>query len=68
MCRVGFSPRKAKLVLYLPGFPDAMLARLGKHSVGKSCLYIGKLADIDMAVLEEMVRAAWLHMNQVHPD
>jgi len=54
----GFSPRKAKLVLYiLPGYDDLsdQLDRLGKHTTGKSCLYINKLSDIDMAVLEEIV-------------
>jgi Domain of unknown function (DU1801) len=54
----GFSPRKAKLVLYiLPGYDDLsdQLDRLGKHTTGKSCLYVNKLADIDMAVLEEIV-------------
>lgn len=56
----GFSPRKANLVLYiLPGYADLAepLARLGKHRIGKSCLYINKLADVDMGVLEEIVRA-----------
>lgn len=55
---VGFSPRKANQVIYLmPGYEDLtdMLDRLGKHKIGKSCLYINKLADIDLAVLEEMV-------------
>lgn len=54
----GFSPRKANLSIYiLPGYQDfdAELARLGKHKRGKSCLYINKLDDVDMAVLREMV-------------
>ena len=38
---------------------DERLARLGKHGTGKGCLYINKLADVDSAVLEEMVTAAW---------
>ena len=56
MCRIGFSPRAANLVLYLGGFPeyDALLERLGKHKRSKACLYINKLADVDMAVLEEI--------------
>lgn len=56
---VGFSPRKANQVIYLmPGYEDLteMLGRLGKHKIGKSCLYINKLADVDLAVLEEMVK------------
>ncbi len=55
---VGFSPRKANQVIYLmPGYEDLtdMLGRLGKHKIGKACLYINKLADIDVSVLEEMV-------------
>ncbi|WP_369408333.1 DUF1801 domain-containing protein [Corynebacterium hylobatis] len=57
--RVGFSPRKAKLTLY--GLPQAegFLSRLGKHTTGSSCIYVNKPEDIDLAVLEEMVRAAW---------
>ena len=54
----GFSPRKAATVLYSTiGFSgsDAFLARLGKHSTGKGCLYIKKLADVDQKVLAEMV-------------
>jgi hypothetical protein len=61
MCRVGFSPRAAKLVLYVGGFPDyeALLARLGKHTRSKACLYLAKLADVDLAVLEEIVRRTY---------
>lgn len=54
----GFSPRKTSLVLYImPGYSKLgpMLARLGKHKLGKSCLYVKKLADIDMTVLEEII-------------
>lgn len=56
---VGFSPRKGAITLYImPGFDayDGLLKKLGKHSTGKSCLYIKKLADIDMDVLDELVR------------
>ena len=56
---IGFSPRKQNLTLYLMnGFRDydALLAKLGKHSIGKSCLYINRLVDIDMKVLESMVK------------
>lgn len=55
---VGFSPRKANQVVYLmPGYEELtdMLDRLGKHKIGKSCLYINKLADVDLDVLEEMI-------------
>lgn len=61
---VGFSPRKAALTLYLMGGFDersALLEKLGKHSIGKGCLYVKKLADIDMGVLREMIEwsKAW---------
>lgn len=61
MCRVGFSPRAANLVLYVGGFPDyeALLTRLGKHKRSKACLYLTKLSDVDMVVLEEIVRKSY---------
>jgi hypothetical protein len=55
----GFSPRKGDLTLYIMGgfasFPDLM-KRLGKHKTAKSCLYIKKLADVDLKVLKELVK------------
>ena len=66
MFRTGFSPRKANMVLYImPGYADFgdKLDRLGKHKIGKSCLYINKLADVDMDVLEEIVRAGLADMK-----
>ena len=58
MCRIGFSPRAAHLVLYVGGFEgyDALLAELGKYKRSKACLYVNKLADVDCAVLEEIIR------------
>lgn len=59
-CATGFSPRKASLSVYImPGYQDfgEILYRLGKHKMGKACLYINKLADVDLAVLEELIRA-----------
>ncbi len=56
----GFAPRKAKLSIYImPGYTDysGILDRLGKHSIGKACLYANKLADLDEDVLEELIRA-----------
>ena len=56
---VGFSPRKAATVLYgMAGSSDAeaLLAKLGKHTTGKGCLYIKKLADVDQKVLEALAR------------
>jgi hypothetical protein len=54
----GFSPRKQSLTLYItPGFngQQDLLDRLGKHKLGKVCLYIKKLSDVDMQVLEELI-------------
>ncbi len=67
MCRIGFSPRSAKLVLYVGGFPEypEMLARLGKHKTSKACLYLNKLAEVDMEVLEEIVRRSYLASNDI---
>jgi hypothetical protein len=70
-CRLGFSPRKGQLVLYvLTGGEGeaALLARLGKHKTGKSCLYINKLADVDQNVLEALIGRAWDWMNARYPD
>lgn len=55
---VAFSPRKQNLVLYIvSGAKDyeALLKRLGKHKTSKACLYLNKLADVDMAVLEKLI-------------
>ena len=73
MCRLGFSPRKAELVLYVltesGGDEESeRLARLGKHKTGKCCLYIKKLADVDEAVLEELIVGALDHMNEKFPE
>lgn len=71
MCRLGFSPRKAELVLYLlTGAPEQadQLARLGKHKTGKSCLYVRTLADVDEAVLEELATGALAYMNAKYPE
>jgi hypothetical protein len=74
MARAGFSPRKANLVLYLMGNyvdrqaeADALFAKLGKHKTGASCLYINKLADVDLDVLEALVRLSWQVMNERYP-
>jgi len=61
MCRVGFSPRAANLVLYVGGFPEyeTLLAKLGKHKRSKACLYVNKLADVDLAVLEDITQRTY---------
>ena len=62
----GFSPRKAALSVYImPGYRDMSekLERLGKHKTGKSCLYINKLVDVDIGVLEEIVMDGLTYMR-----
>lgn len=63
----GFSPRKANMVLYImPGYSElgGLLERLGKHKLGRSCLYVNKLADVDMSVLKEIIRFGVEDMRQ----
>ena len=65
----GFSPRKQNLTLYImAGFDgyDQLLRKLGKHSTGKSCLYIKKMDDIDADVLKELVKKSVEHMEGAH--
>jgi hypothetical protein len=65
----GFAPRKRELTLYImSGFDryKALLARLGKHKTGKACLFVRRLADIDLAVLEELVSASVKHLKQLY--
>lgn len=62
----GFSPRKTALTLYImDGFEahDELLSRLGKYKTGKACLYIKRLADVDEAVLRELVKISAEHMR-----
>lgn len=63
---VGFSPRKANLVLYgLTDGPDAdrLLPELGKHRTSAACLYVNKLDDVDRDVLTELIRAGYRHVT-----
>jgi len=65
---MGFSPRKQNLTLYMmPGyeFTKDELARLGKHSLGKSCLYIKRLADVDAAVLKSIMTKSATQMKLI---
>ncbi|MAK62177.1 MAG: hypothetical protein CMK09_14500 [Ponticaulis sp.] len=67
----GFSPRKANMVVYvLPGYTDHsdILNRIGKYKLGKSCLYINKLADVDMDVLKELITAGFDEMKTRYPN
>jgi Domain of unknown function (DU1801) len=74
-CRGGFSPRKTAMTVYLMGNTcnhraeaDALFARLGQHSLGKVCLYIKRLDQVDLAVLEQLVALSWHCMNEVYPE
>lgn len=66
----GFSPRKQSLTLYImAGFSryDALLKKLGRHSTGKSCLYVKRLDEIDLEVLTELVNRSVEHLRSAHP-
>lgn len=69
----GFSPRKAELSIYiLPGYADfgPILARLGPHKLGKSCLYVRRLDAVDEGVLRELIRAGLADLGKrwpIHP-
>ena len=72
---IGFSPRKAEFSIYLMGcyFPDvtdrreALLARLGKHRMGRSCLYVKRLSDIDLDVLRELATISIARLRAAYP-
>ncbi len=58
MLAVGFSPRKANMVMYVMGMiddDDPLLAKLGKFKTGKACLYVSKFDDIDLKILEKII-------------
>ena len=70
-CLVGFSPRKQNLSIYLmPGFDgrEALLAKLGKHKTAKACLYVKKLADVDEAVLQKLIKSSVTYMRGRYPS
>lgn len=65
---VGFSPRKDSLTVYImPGFAEytGLLAKLGKHKTGRSCLYIKSLDDVHIPTLKTLVRQSVKHMKQI---
>lgn len=75
ICRIPFSPRKAKLVIYLFGNfgdrqeeADALFASPGRHSTSVSCLYIKNLVEGDLEVLERLVALNWDVMNARYPS
>jgi hypothetical protein len=69
-CLTGFSPRKPNITLYvMPVAADStpLLEKLGKHKAGKGCLYIKKLADIDLKVLEKLVKQSVDYLKKKYP-
>lgn len=70
MCVTGFSPRKANLVLYPGLYADEateFLKKLGKHKSSKACVYVNKLSDIDLVVLEKLIRAGVASVKKKWP-
>jgi hypothetical protein len=68
---VGFSPRKAKISLYLtPGDTkrEELLKDLGKYTAGKACVYINKIADIDVDVLKTLINQSVVFLKETYPN
>lgn len=66
---VGFSPRKQSMTLYImPGFDnyENLLEQLGKHKIGKACLYVNKLADVDEDVLKNLIKDSYEYMKEIN--
>jgi hypothetical protein len=71
MARIGFSPRKGQTVLYVTDGYDKyaeLMAKLGKHKTGRSCLYVKRLSDIDEAVLEQLCLESLKWMAAKYPE
>ena len=69
-CVTGFSSRKADISVYLTADgenQERLLAKLGRHKMGKCCLYIRKLEDIDMTVLEKLIRESVAEVKRRYP-
>lgn len=68
---VGFSPRKAKISLYCMPYSserEQLLAKLGKHTSGKACIYVNKLADIDIDVLKALIKKSISSTLEKYPE
>src|SRR5690349_19745056 len=64
----GFSPRKTDLTVYCYPKDQALLKKLGKHKASKACLYIKRLSDVDLKVLEKLVSLAVKDVRAKYPD
>ncbi len=71
MCRMGFSPRKAALTLYMAPYyaeQSKEISRLGKFKLGKGCIYIKKLSDVDTDVLMELMKGSLIYMQKLRDE
>lgn len=71
MCVTGFAVRGRELVVYLVAESPSqatLLAKLGKHKIGKSCLYFKRLADLDAKVLEALIAGSVAEVKRRYPD
>ena len=72
-CVIGFSSRKGDISIYLiPGYEDettkALLEQLGKHKIGKACLYVKRLADVELSVLEKLIANSVAETRRRYPN
>ena len=68
---MGFSPRKAKISLYFTTGAverERLLKSFGKYTTGQACVYINKLADIDVEVLKEFINQSVIFMKELYPE
>lgn len=68
---VGFSPRKDAISLYLCSSfesKEELLSKFGKHKAGKGCIYIKKIADIDIEILKKMISYSVENLNKLYPS
>jgi len=66
MCMIGFSPRKQNITLYLMGLNNIesdLLSKLGKYKTGKGCLYLNRLADVDVSALKKIIQRSYSFMK-----
>lgn len=70
-CATGFAIRAKEIVLYLSAESPQqkeLLEKLGQHRMGASCLYFKRIADLDLGVLEQLIRCALLELQRQHPE
>lgn len=70
-CLTGFSSRKSDISIYLTAsFPgiEELYAKLGKHKLGKACLYVRKMSDVDLDILTKLIKGSYSERKNRHPD